>query len=123
MANNIDGFLDNGESPEQEYWEQATTHEEILRVLSDAKDKGIELVFIKEAECSFIALVPKRVAKFLAPYLCKQHPDILEGLGYIGDKVPQEVIDIRNGTWEEVDKSSVVENSGETVGDIVFPEK
>ena len=96
MANNMNGFLLDGQGPEQNYGEYVGggSDDTLQQLLSDARDNGLELVSVWEAEGSCVAIVPRRVAPFLLAWL-NSDADPLEPLSYIGDKLPQEVIDIR----------------------------
>ena len=95
MANNIGGFLENDEGPEANYTGNFVTDEDILRMIKDARSKGIVLEAIWEAESSCIAIVPARVGKIMLSWLNDSVYDPLDPLSYLGDELPPDVVEIR----------------------------
>lgn len=95
MANNIGGFLENDEGPELFYTGDFVSDEDLLRMVQDARAKGIVLAAIWEAESSCVAIVPARVGKILVSLLNSSPHDPLEALCYVNDQIPDDVIAIR----------------------------
>lgn len=69
--------------------------DEMVGMLAYAKERGLDMVAVIDAECDVVMITTQRVANLLVPFLNDAEIHPLDGLNYIGDTVPQDVLESR----------------------------
>lgn len=69
--------------------------DEMVGMLSYAKERSVDMVAVMDAECDVVMITTRRIATLLLPLLNDAEIHPLDGLNYIGDKVPNDVLETR----------------------------
>jgi hypothetical protein len=73
---------------------QCTT-EEMKKMLESAKERGLDLVPIMDAECDVVMITTQKIADLLMPFLNDKKLQPLDALNYKDGKVPEDVLESR----------------------------
>lgn len=69
--------------------------DEMIGMLTSAKERSLDMVAIMDAECDVVMITTQRIANLLIPVLNDAEIHPLDGLNYVGDKVPDDVLETR----------------------------